>query len=361
MFNANDYSNEELLRAEITATAGRDISESEMEQLVKIGIEEIEVHGANTAEASRAALGKTEYPMSQNDFGEFMKRRGLQRWDLIADYIIMLEKAKASFEQKMFGRDEFMEFFRNDRFHEEMSPEDCKEMFSQVLHGSSDFSKELLDQTLGDYELGVLSLYSNEDLIKELKERGMLIPDDKPSVVTHRVEKLKKQIEDIDKRHKGQEQKLTYHAGFDNGYLKGKLAAYEDLFEFDSTNKSKMESEINNYPPVEVHLTSFYKTGVNGISTRPYSTRVYNAVDEIDLSDKYLFTMKSDFSNSLVDRLVNIYQNDPKIHINKTLQLHFEDSAMAAGRKFEVVNETLAEAVGEIQKMNLKNPTQQLG
>lgn len=248
-----------------------------------------------------------------------------------------------------YGRDEFMEFFRSDRFHEEMSPDDCKEVFSQVLHGNSDFSKELLDQTLGDYDLGVLSLYSNEDLAQELKERGILISDEKLSVVKHRVERLQKQIEDIDKRHKGQEQKLTYHAGFDNGYLKGKLAVYEDLFEFDPTNKSKMESEINNYPPVEVHLTSFYKTGVNGISTRAYSS-----VDEIDLSDKYLFTMRSDFSNSLIDRLVNVYQNDPKIHINKTLQLHFEDSAIVAGRKFEVVNKTLAHAVLEVQSMGRK-------
>ncbi|MCL4432416.1 MAG: hypothetical protein M1300_08850 [Epsilonproteobacteria bacterium] len=302
MFNANDYSNEELIRAEITATAGREISESEMEQLVKIGIEEIEVHGANTAEASRAALNKTKSPiladinenainavtllLNHVDEGSDL-HRGLQ------DVLGMISR-----EPVAYGKHDFMEFFRSDRFHEEMSPEDCKEIFSQALHGSSDFSKELLDQTLGDYELGVLSLYSNEDLLQELKERGInVLP-----------------------------------------------------------LKSKVESEINNYPPVEEHLTSFYKTGFNGISTR-----AYNAVDEIDLSDKYLFTMKSDFSNSLVDRLVNVYQNDPKIHINKTLQLHFEDSAMAAGRKFEVVNKTLAEAVGEIQKMNLKNPTQQLG
>ncbi|MDD3596673.1 hypothetical protein [Sulfuricurvum sp.] len=185
-----------------------------------------------------------------------------------------------------YGRDEFMEFFRSDDFHEKMSVDDCHEVFSQVLPGSSDFSKELLDQTLGDYDVGVLGLYSNDDLIRELQSRGISI----------------------------------------------------------SVQEKPYVHEINNFPPVEVHLTSFYKTGINGISAR-----AYNAVDEIDLSDKYLFTMKSDFSNSLVDRLVNVYQNDPKIHINKTLQLHFEDSAMAAGRKFEIVQKTLAEAVQEVR------------
>lgn len=69
------------------------------------------------------------------------------------------------------GRDEFMDFFRSDDFHEKMSVDDCHEVFSQILHGESDFTKELLEQTAGDYGVDILSLYSSEDLLNESKKQ----------------------------------------------------------------------------------------------------------------------------------------------------------------------------------------------
>lgn len=59
-----------------------------------------------------------------------------------------------------YGRDEFMEFFRSDSFHEQMSPDDCQEVFSQVLHGESDFTKELLASTATDYGVSIPELFN---------------------------------------------------------------------------------------------------------------------------------------------------------------------------------------------------------
>lgn len=49
------------------------------------------------------------------------------------------------------NRESFMSFFRDEEKLNLLSPDDRIEIFSQILAGSSDFSKELLDQVFSDY------------------------------------------------------------------------------------------------------------------------------------------------------------------------------------------------------------------
>ena len=48
-------------------------------------------------------------------------------------------------------REQFMQFFRNDDQLNTLSPADRIEIFSTIMLGSSDFTKELLDEILRDY------------------------------------------------------------------------------------------------------------------------------------------------------------------------------------------------------------------
>ncbi len=49
------------------------------------------------------------------------------------------------------SRAEFMEFFRDDEKLNELTVDDRIEVFSEVLVGSSDITKELLDAVISDY------------------------------------------------------------------------------------------------------------------------------------------------------------------------------------------------------------------
>jgi hypothetical protein len=48
-------------------------------------------------------------------------------------------------------REQFMQFFRNDDLLKSLSPADRIEIFSTIMLGSSDFTKELLEGILRDY------------------------------------------------------------------------------------------------------------------------------------------------------------------------------------------------------------------
>jgi hypothetical protein len=48
-------------------------------------------------------------------------------------------------------REQFMQFFRNDEQLITLSPADRIEIFSTIMLGSSDFTKELLEGVLRDY------------------------------------------------------------------------------------------------------------------------------------------------------------------------------------------------------------------
>ena len=47
--------------------------------------------------------------------------------------------------------EQFMEFFRSDDFHQQMSDDECRELFAYALKGSSDFTAGFLNGILSDY------------------------------------------------------------------------------------------------------------------------------------------------------------------------------------------------------------------
>ncbi|MBP6424701.1 MAG: hypothetical protein KA278_03165 [Flavobacterium sp.] len=49
------------------------------------------------------------------------------------------------------SRENFMKFFRDTEKLNKLSPDDRVEIFRTILLGSSDFSKDLLNEILGDY------------------------------------------------------------------------------------------------------------------------------------------------------------------------------------------------------------------
>jgi hypothetical protein len=67
-------------------------------------------------------------------------------------------------EPKVIDRDDFMEFFRgeepdgSDDLLNQLSVDDRIEIFSQIMLGSSDFTKELLDTVLSDYDVDNLEV-----------------------------------------------------------------------------------------------------------------------------------------------------------------------------------------------------------
>ncbi len=52
---------------------------------------------------------------------------------------------------KNIDRQDFMNFFRDDEKLNELTVDDRIEIFKTVLVGSSDLTKELLEEVLGDY------------------------------------------------------------------------------------------------------------------------------------------------------------------------------------------------------------------
>jgi hypothetical protein len=57
-------------------------------------------------------------------------------------------------QPELITRDQFMAFFRSDTFYEQVSDDDCREVFATVLKGSSDFTAEFLNDILADYSVG---------------------------------------------------------------------------------------------------------------------------------------------------------------------------------------------------------------
>ncbi|WP_208597383.1 hypothetical protein [Leptospira yanagawae] len=66
---------------------------------------------------------------------------------------------------KKISREDFMEFFRNIDELNQLTPDDRIEIFKSILLGSSDITKELLDDLLINYSvdnLGVIEFYNDE-------------------------------------------------------------------------------------------------------------------------------------------------------------------------------------------------------
>jgi hypothetical protein len=54
---------------------------------------------------------------------------------------------------KSMNREDFMDFFRNDEKLNTLSADDRVEIFLQILQGSSDITKELLNELIFDYDV----------------------------------------------------------------------------------------------------------------------------------------------------------------------------------------------------------------
>lgn len=68
----------------------------------------------------------------------------------------------------MITREQFMEFFRSDEFHNTITPDDAVEIFSSVLHGESDITEELVNRVLTDYNSDLIVLPTKDlEVIKE--------------------------------------------------------------------------------------------------------------------------------------------------------------------------------------------------
>lgn len=59
---------------------------------------------------------------------------------------------------KEISREEFMLFFRDDEKLNELTPDDRDEIFRTILLGSSDLTKDLLNEILGDYSVDNLEV-----------------------------------------------------------------------------------------------------------------------------------------------------------------------------------------------------------
>ncbi|MDD2385216.1 MAG: hypothetical protein PHP52_00350 [Bacteroidales bacterium] len=59
---------------------------------------------------------------------------------------------------KNMNREDFMSFFRDDEKLNTLSSDDRIEIFLQILQGSSDITKELLDELICDYNVNNLNI-----------------------------------------------------------------------------------------------------------------------------------------------------------------------------------------------------------
>jgi hypothetical protein len=61
-------------------------------------------------------------------------------------------------EYQKISRENFMNFFRDTKKINELTPDDRIEIFRTILLGSSDFSKDLLNGILADYSINNLEV-----------------------------------------------------------------------------------------------------------------------------------------------------------------------------------------------------------
>ena len=60
-------------------------------------------------------------------------------------------------------RDIFMHLFRySERLHSQLSPDDCAEVFAEILQGQGDIDKELLKGLESDYDVDLIKILTEE-------------------------------------------------------------------------------------------------------------------------------------------------------------------------------------------------------
>ena len=60
-------------------------------------------------------------------------------------------------------RDVFMHLFRySERLHSQLSPDDCAEVFAEILQGQGDIDKALLKGLENDYDVDLIKILTEE-------------------------------------------------------------------------------------------------------------------------------------------------------------------------------------------------------
>lgn len=90
-------------------------------------------------------------------------------------------------------REQFMEYFRSDRFNEEMSADDCLEIFKQSMKGIRDFTVGVINDVLGDYNVGNIVVFDTgitkdelQKLLDDFEIKGIAVVDAKPEQTNKR-------------------------------------------------------------------------------------------------------------------------------------------------------------------------------
>lgn len=56
----------------------------------------------------------------------------------------------------MISKEQFLEFFRSDSYNEQLTADECQEVFLTALKGASDITEELFQQVADEYDAGVI-------------------------------------------------------------------------------------------------------------------------------------------------------------------------------------------------------------
>lgn len=104
-------------------------------------------------------------------------------------------------------REKFMQFFRSEEFHNKLSPDDTTEIFTKVLHGSTDVTADLLNSIISDYSVeGLEVIESNDDIahvtwsVKDFEHRAKELEGNEDNVKFNR-ENFQDALHDMIKNH----------------------------------------------------------------------------------------------------------------------------------------------------------------
>ena len=102
----------------------------------------------------------------------------------------------------------------------------------------------LRDNSSGVYRNSEIAAHRIEELLESMERP-------KESFTTHerflkRIKRLKKMETKLEAKHVGNEEKFTYHGGFDLGYIKGQISILEDTEELLESLERYKESFITN-------------------------------------------------------------------------------------------------------------------
>jgi len=118
--------------------------------------------------------------------------------------------------------------FYDDRFNDNIYP--CDECDGQMFFTQKKipFKKRTCPNCNKNFDGG--RLFCNTECLISIKIKGVIMSINIEKL-KKRLERLKKQKSELSIKHIGNEQNLTYHGGYDMGYLDGKIYEVENLID----------------------------------------------------------------------------------------------------------------------------------